>query len=71
VNLARISKSLDGRRVSLALRDGSRIDDSHLISAGRQGARGLWLFTNGVDTFVALEDVVDLWEAAAQCSRAA
>jgi hypothetical protein len=71
VNLARISKSLEGRRVSVALRDGSRIDDSHLISAGGHRAPSLWLFTNGVDRFVALDDVVDLWEARARCSRAA
>lgn len=71
MNLARISKSLEGRRVSLALRDGSRIDDCHLISAGGHRARSLWLFTNGVDAFVSLDDVVDLWDAAARCSRVA
>jgi hypothetical protein len=71
MNLARISKSLEGRRVSLALRDGSRIDDGRLISAGRHRTRSLCLFTNGEDTFVALDDVVDIWEATTQCSRAA
>jgi hypothetical protein len=55
--------SLEGRRVSVALRDGSRIDDSQLVSAGRGGVGTLWLFTSGTDTFVPHEEVVDLWES--------
>jgi hypothetical protein len=55
----------EGRRVSVALADGSRIDDCQLVSAGRNGARTLWLFTNGADMFVALTDVTDVWEQAA------
>ena len=55
-------RSLEGRRVSLALKDGSRIDDNQLISGGRNRARTLWLFASGSDTFVAVDDVVDLWE---------
>ena len=57
-------KSLEGNSVSLALRDGSRLDDCQLVSAGRSRARTLWLFAAGADTFVPVEDVVDLWEAA-------
>jgi hypothetical protein len=56
---------LEGRQVSVALRDGLRIDDCQLVSAGRRQVSSLWLFTNGVDTFVAIDDVVDIWEAAA------
>lgn len=55
---------LEGRRVSLALRDGSRIDDCQLVSAGRATTETLWLFTNGADVFVSLDDVLDVWEAA-------
>jgi hypothetical protein len=55
-------KTLEGHRVSLSLRDGSRIDDCQLISSGRNWARTLWLFTTGSDTFVPLDDIVDLWE---------
>jgi hypothetical protein len=55
---------LEGRRVGLALRGGDRIDDCQLISAGRGRARTVWLFANGTDTFVAFDEVVDLWEAA-------
>jgi len=56
-------RGFEGRRVSVALADGSRIDDCQLVSSGRNRARNLWLFANGQDTFVAFDDVVDLWEA--------
>ena len=54
---------LEGRRVSLALLDGSRLDDCELVSAG-QGAPTLWLFVNGGDVFVPVAEVTDAWEAA-------
>jgi hypothetical protein len=62
---------LEGRRVSLALKDGSRIDDCQLISAGRNGVSSLWLFATGRDIFVALDNVVEMWEAVGGKSRAA
>ena len=55
--------SLEGRRVNVALRDGRRIDDCDLISIGRARPASIWLFSNGADTFVALDDVADIWEA--------
>jgi hypothetical protein len=48
--------------VSVALRDGTRIDDSNLVSSGRRRANTIWLFANGEDVFVPVEDVVDVWE---------
>jgi hypothetical protein len=54
---------LEGRRVSVALCDGSRLDDCELVSAGH-GAGTLWLFVNGSDVFVPVTDVTDAWEAA-------
>ena len=54
---------LEGRRVSLALIDGSRLDDCELVSAGR-GTVTLWLFINGGDVFVPVSDITDAWEAA-------
>ena len=54
---------LEGRHVNVALADGSRLDDCELVSAGRRGVPSLWLYANGVDTFVALVDVTDVWEA--------
>lgn len=54
---------LEGRQVSVALGNGDRIDDAQLVSAGRNRAATVWLFTNGADRFVAVEDVIDMWEA--------
>jgi hypothetical protein len=54
---------LEGRRVSLALADGSRLDDCELVSAGH-GAHTLWLYVNGGDVFVPVAEVTDAWEAA-------
>lgn len=63
---------LEGCRVSLALQDGSRLDDCQLVSTGRCYSGGhprppgragsVWLFSNGTDTFVPVDHVVDLWE---------
>jgi hypothetical protein len=64
-------RALEGRRVSLALADGSRIDDGQLVSAGRTPLRTIWVFFNGTDTFVPLTDVVDVWETACLQSEAA
>ena len=55
--------ALEGRQVSLALRNGDRIDDAQLVSARRNRAGTLWLFTNGSDRFIAVEDVIEVWEA--------
>lgn len=57
-----LTKHLEGRRVGVALADGSRFDDCHLVSAGRHGTESLWLYTNGADTFVTMLDVTDVWE---------
>ena len=61
---ARLTKGLEGQRVSIALTNGSRIDDCALISAGRSGDDRLWLYSNGADTFVARAEVTDIWEVA-------
>jgi hypothetical protein len=56
--------SLEGRHVSVALRDGSRIDDCRLVSAHRPGAQTVWLFVDGMDVFLPVA-------AVAACSAAA
>ena len=58
-------RSLEGRRVSVALRDGSRIDDCQLVFAGRAGTETVWLFSNGIDVFVPVATIVACWEAVA------
>ena len=56
-------RSLEGRCVCVALRDGTRIDDCQLVSCGRTAVASVWVFSNGFDRFVDLGDVVDLWES--------
>lgn len=56
-------KTLEGHRVSVALKSGSRIDDCQLVSGGRRGTGTVWLFANGADLFVSLSAIVDIWEA--------
>ena len=53
-------RSLEGRHVSVALKGGCRIDDSQLVSAGQYNS--MWLFSNGADLFVSLDDIVAVWE---------
>ena len=55
--------ALQGRQVSVALRNGDRIDDAQLVSADRICATTVWLFTNGADRFIAVEDLIEVWEA--------
>ena len=69
-NAARRAREFEGRNVSVALRDGSRIDDCQLVSGGREGTTTLWLFS-GTDVFVPLDMVIDLWESSPIGSRAA
>jgi len=57
-------RSLEGRQVNVALRSGGRIDDCQLVSAGRSSTATIWLFSNGTDLFVELEDLTDVWEVA-------
>ena len=56
-------RSLEGHRVGVALRDGSRIDDCELVSAGRPGTETIWLFSNGMDVFVGVATILACWEA--------
>jgi hypothetical protein len=60
----RALRVLEGHTVSLALRGGQRLDDCELVSVGRAERRTMWIYTNGADAFVPLEDVMDVWEAA-------
>jgi hypothetical protein len=54
---------LEGRQVSVALDDGSRIDDCQLVSFGRQSVTTVWLVADGADVFIPVDRVVDIWEA--------
>ena len=57
-------KMFEGRHVNISLRNGCRIDNCQLVSSGRTYVPHLWLYANGADTFVPLDEVVDMWAAA-------
>jgi len=60
VESRREMRRLEGLGISLALSDGSRLDDVTLVSA-----RGLtlWIFDGGEDLFVPFAEVIDFWPA--------
>jgi hypothetical protein len=60
-------RKLEGRSVHLSLTGGTRLDDVSLVSAR---TTTLWVFTNGEDTFVPVDHVVDFWESATMRSAA-
>jgi hypothetical protein len=51
---------LEGRRVGIALIDGSRIDDCQLVFAGNER---VWVFANGRDAWLSASAVCDFWES--------
>ena len=52
-------RSLQGRHVGVALADRSCIDDAVFEAVVSEQ---LWLHSEGVDFFVPIRDVVDVWE---------
>ena len=61
-------RSLEGRRVNVALADGSVMGPVPLVLARRNT---LWVVADGEDTFVPLDRVVNVWHAPAVGSTAA
>jgi hypothetical protein len=55
-------RALEGHHVSVSLIDGSRLDDCTLVSAGRGRAGTAWIFSNGMDLFLPLSALNDIWE---------
>lgn len=58
-------RPLEGRRVAIALIDGTRIDDCQLVSLPLRGLHTFWLFSDGEDVFVPVESVLAVWETGA------
>lgn len=56
-------RRLEGLEVSIALRDGSRIDGAPLMSAARPGRPTVWVFSNGEDLFIPASQVRAIWES--------
>jgi hypothetical protein len=64
--------TLVGNDVDLALEDGTRIDDCQLVSLFRSRRVGTaWIFRNGDDAFVPVDDIIDVWEVRHAPPRAA
>jgi hypothetical protein len=57
-----VLRELEGREVSLALVDGSRLDAVALVSAGRGRTPTVWLFAQGIDVFLPRRSVIAAWE---------
>jgi hypothetical protein len=53
-------QGLEGRRVNVALTDGSVLGPVPLVLARRNT---LWVVNDGEDTFVPLDRVVNVWDA--------
>lgn len=54
---------LEGHQVSVTLRDGSRLDNCHLLSASRPGGQTVWLFLGGMDVFLPVAAIAACREA--------
>ena len=61
-------RQLEGRQVSVTLKDGTRLSGCTLVSAGRSRTSSLWLVVGGLDTFVAVDDVAEIDAAHAEAS---
>ena len=64
-------RNFEGHHVSLSLVNGARIDDCQMVSAARGSTENIWVFSNGVDRFLALSEVLDCWEVLPPRGRAA
>ena len=64
-------RTFEGHQVSLSLVNGARIDDCQMVSAALGPTENIWVFSNGVDRFVAQSEVVDCWEVPPPRGRAA
>lgn len=58
-----VLRRLEGREVSLALADGSRLDAVTLVSAGRGTAPSVWIYAQGIDVFLPRRSILAAWEA--------
>ena len=54
---------LMGRRVSVALAGGHRLDDCLLVSAPANRTETVWVYTRGEDHFLPRDTVIDIWES--------
>jgi hypothetical protein len=53
-------RAAEGQRVTVALTDGSLLDDCVVVSAGRLWARSVWLVKGDTDVFSTPEEIADI-----------
>jgi hypothetical protein len=64
-------RSLEGRHVDVAFRDGTHIDGCELVCGARARVERLWLVRDDEDVIVPLWEVVSIEESHATPARAA
>ena len=52
--------ALEGDRVDLILRDGTRLDDCLLVSRGRLWAKSIWVVSDEIDHFIHRRDILSV-----------
>jgi hypothetical protein len=62
-------KALEGDRIDVTLRDGSRLEDCQLVSTGRLWNKSIWVLQEDVDLFIRIGDIA-LVRAASSRSEA-
>lgn len=55
-------RAFEGRQVGAALADGSHLDDCHLVSAGGEETKTVWLVIGHMDACLFKSDIVAMWE---------
>lgn len=60
-------RELQGRLVGLALATGDRIDECHLVSS-RKHLGSVWIYADGEDAFIPVEEIRDCWEVLPRAS---
>jgi hypothetical protein len=53
-------RALEGERVDLTLRDGTRLEDCDLVSAGRLWAKSIWVVRDEIDHFIHIRDLLSV-----------
>ena len=56
-------RRLEGRRVSLSLADGTRIDECQLVSVAPSGLNTVWVYADNEDVFLPVREIRGAWEA--------
>ena len=53
-------RALEGHRIDLILRDGTRLSDCLLVSRGRLWAKSIWVVSGEIDHFIHLREILSI-----------